>query len=201
MPGPVVNEGSPQDPKTRKGAVRVEMEKMLADAATTGLRSLVVRAGDFLGNSAGSWFAAAMVKPGNPVRSVTYPGKREAGHAWAFLPDLAETIVRLAKIEIDLPDFDVFHFGGHWVEPGVEIAHAVLRAAERPDLPIRRFPWPLVYVGAPFVPLMRELIEMRYLWQAPLRLENRKLVTLLGSEPHTPLDDAVRQTLQAMRCL
>jgi hypothetical protein len=36
------------------------------------------------------------------VRSVTYPGTREIGHAWAYLPDLAETIVRLAAIEQEL---------------------------------------------------------------------------------------------------
>ncbi len=48
---------------------------------------------------------------------------------------------------------------------------------------------------------MRELIEMRYLWQVPLRLDNRKLVKLLGEEPHTPLDDAVAKTLSSMKAL
>ena len=201
--GPVLDESSPQHPKTRKGAVRVEMERMLAEAAETGCRVLVIRAGDFLGNAAGSWFRVAMVKPGpgKPVRSVIYPGKREVGHAWAYLPDLAETVARLAAIEHELPAFEVLHFGGHWVEPGVEIAHAVSRAVGDPRLPIRRFPWPLVYLAAPFVPLLRELVEMRYLWQVPLRLDNNKLVARLGAEPHTPLDAAVGQTLQAMGCL
>jgi len=142
-----------------------------------------------------------MVKAGRPLRSLTYPGRPEVGHAWAYLPDLAETIVRLAKIERQLRAFEVFHFGGHWVEPGIEIGRAVRRAARRPDLRIRRFPWPLVYMSAPFVGFMRELIEMRYLWQAPLRLDNTKLVALLGAEPHTPLDEAVRETLEAMNCL
>jgi nucleoside-diphosphate-sugar epimerase len=201
--GPLLDERSPQQPKTRKGVVRVEMERMLAQAAETGCRALVIRAGDFLGNAAGSWFRAAMVKPGQgrPVRSVIYPGKREAGHAWAYLPDLAETIARLAEIEPELPAFEVLHFGGHWIEPGVEIAHAVRRVVGDPRLPIRRFPWPLVYPAAPFVSFLRELIEMRYLWKVPLRLDNKKLVARLGAEPHTPLDEAVRQTLHAMGCL
>ena len=63
--GAVIYENSPQNPKTRKGAVRVEMESMLEAAASDGVRSLVVRAGDFLGNAPGSWFQAAIVKPGN----------------------------------------------------------------------------------------------------------------------------------------
>jgi hypothetical protein len=45
------------------------------------------------------------------MRSVIYPGKREVGHAWAYLPHLAETFARLAEIERVLPVFDVFHCG------------------------------------------------------------------------------------------
>jgi nucleoside-diphosphate-sugar epimerase len=199
--GAVVDESSPQNPTTRKGAVRVEMERMLAAAAAEGVRSVVVRAGDFLGNAPGSWFRAVMVKPGKPLRSVTYPGIRDVGHAWAYLPDLAETVVRLAEIEQELDTFEVFHFGGHWIEPGVEICHAVRRAAGRPDLPIRSFPWIAVYLASPFSAFMRELLEMRYLWRVPLRLDNRKLVSRLGEEPHTPLDEAVALTLASMGAL
>lgn len=199
--GAVIDESSPQHPVTRKGAVRVEMERMLADAAPQGTRSMVVRADDFLGDSAGSWFRAVMVKPGRPVTSVRYPGTPEVGHAWAYLPDFAATVAKLAAIERRLGDVEVLHFGGHWIEPGVEIAHAVRRAAGRPDLPIRSFPWPLVTLASPFVPFMRELAEMRYLWRVPLRLDKRKLVAILGEEPHTPLDAAVEATLRSMGSL
>jgi hypothetical protein len=34
-----------------------------------------------------------------------------------------------------------------------------------------------------------------------LRLDNRKLVSLIGSEPHTPLDEAVRESLEALGCV
>ena len=40
---------------------------------------------------------------------------------------------------------------------------------------------------------------MRYLWQTPARLENAKLVAFLGEEPHTPLGEAVRTTLAALK--
>lgn len=199
---PLLSEDSPQHPITTKGAVRVEMEQMLADAAGAGTRSLVVRAGDFFGPHApGSWLGAVMVKPDKPVRSLTYPGRRTVGHAWAFLPDLAETVARLAELEHDLAPFEVMHLGGHWLEPGIEIAEAVRRVVGKPDLPVRSFPWLLVYLGMPFSPLMRELPEMRYLWNEPIRLNNAKLVSRLGAEPHTPLDEAVRRTLAGLGCL
>ena len=64
-----------------------------------------------------------------------------------------------------------------------------------------RFPWWLIRLAQPFVPMFREIMEMRYLWQVPLRLSNARLVALLGNEPHTPLDRAVQATLAGQGCL
>ena len=199
---PVVFETSPQHPLTRKGAIRVEMEQMLAAAARDGVRALVIRAGDFFGpHQPSSWFRDVMVKAGRPLRWVRYPGEPEVGHAWAYLPDLAEAVARLADIEATLPAFERLHFAGHWLARGVEIAEAVRRVAGRPELPIRRVPWALFHVAAPFVRLLREILEMRYLWRIPLQLDNTRLRALIGPEPQTPLDEALRQTLAALGCL
>jgi nucleoside-diphosphate-sugar epimerase len=202
--GSRVDEAAPQNPVTRKGRVRIEMEALLRDAAGRGVRSLVVRAGDFFGPGlAGSWFAGLVAKEilahhggGREPRSVAYPaGNPEAGHAWAYVPDLAETMVRLLERDRDLAPFEVFHFGGHWVEPGLAMATAAAVAAGRPDLPVKTMAWwPLVLLS-PFNTFMREVLEMRYLWERPLRLDNRKLVAFLGHEPHTPLDQAVRAAI------
>ncbi|MGJ4918129.1 hypothetical protein [Bradyrhizobium sp. SZCCHNR3003] len=72
---------------------------------------------------------------------------------------------------------------------------AVRRVVGRPDLPVKPFPWITLWLAAPFVRFMREAIEMRWLWKQSLALDNGKLASLLGAEPHTPLDDAVRAAL------
>jgi hypothetical protein len=54
---------------------------------------------------------------------------------------------------------------------------------------------------SPVVPLFRELTEMRDLWDMPIRMGNSRLKGVLGSEPHTPLDAAVRTTLIGLGCL
>jgi nucleoside-diphosphate-sugar epimerase len=135
------------------------------------------------------------------VRFVIYPGRRDVGHAFAYLPDLAETIARLADIEARLAPVEAVHFAGHWLERGVEMAQAIRRVAGVPRAPILPFPAALLYLAAPFSTTLRETIEMRYLWREPLRLDNRKLQALIGGEPHTPLDDAVRTSLAALGCL
>lgn len=200
--GARVDESAPQHPKTRKGAIRVEMEERLKQASDSGVSVLIVRAGDFFGpRVANSWFNYGLVKPGRPLKSVSYPGKPDAGHSWAYLPDLANTIVRLLERQAELAPFDVFHFKGHWFERGVDLAHATRRAAELPAAKIRRFPWFAVTLLSPFVETFREMQEMRYLWAVPLELDNHKLVAFLGCEPHTPLDVALRETLSGLGCL
>ena len=42
---------------------------------------------------------------------------------------------------------------------------------------------------------------MRYLWQVPHRLDNRSLLALIGTEPHTPFDVAVDNALRAIGVL
>jgi NAD dependent epimerase/dehydratase family enzyme len=106
MPGTVYNFGpetfdsiteeSPQRPVTVKGKIRVELEQRLEAAARRGTRVIIVRAGDFFGPGAGNnWFAQAVVKPGRPVKAITIPSDRGVGHQWAYLPDVAETMMQL----------------------------------------------------------------------------------------------------------
>ncbi|HLW92505.1 MAG TPA: NAD-dependent epimerase/dehydratase family protein [Roseiarcus sp.] len=199
---PILREDSPQRPKTRKGAIRVEMERRLSAAAAEGVRSLVVRAGDFFGPGAGNnWFSQGLIAMGKPVTSIANPGRKGVGHQWAYLPDVAETIARLIEREDALGAFEVFHMDGQWDADGTELVRAIARAAGKPNLKAHAFPWWLIIVASPFVTLFREMREMRYLWREPLRMDNSRLKAALGVEPHTPLDVAVRDTLAGLGCL
>lgn len=95
----------------------------------------------------------------------------------------------------------MFHMEGHWDADGTQMIAAIRQASGKPDLKVCRFPWLLMRVLAPFVPLFRELAEMRYLWSTPTHMGNARLVEILGAEPRTPLNIAVRETLAGMGCL
>lgn len=191
---------TPQHPNTRKGTIRAEMERRLAE--TPGLRALVLRAGDFFGprTTGNSWLSAGMVTPGEPVRSVMYPGRPEIGHAWAYLPDVGEAFARLLDRDAALPAFACHHFAGHWLD-GASFVAAIGAAADNPALKTRTLPWRLLPLVAPFNPTMRELIEMEPFWRHPLRLDNASLEAEIGAEPRTPLVTALRVSLEAMGCL
>jgi len=202
---PELREDSPQHPQTRKGAIRVELERRLRLATTQGVRAIVVRAGDFFGPKPGnSWFSQGLVKPGRAVAIVNLPGRAGIGHQWSYLPDVARTMVELLARRESLAPFAVFHMAGHWDADGRQMAEAIRRVVARrsgsaPKL--RAFPWWLVGLASPFVATFRELREMRYLWQEPVRMSNGKLKSVLGDEPHTPLDQAVESALDGMGCL
>lgn len=194
---PLLREDSPQHPGTRKGAIRVKLEERLA---TSGVRSLVVRAGDFFGPISGSsWLTEGLVAKDKPLKSVSYPGPRHIRHNWAYLPDLAATLARLAEIEATLPEVALYNFGGHQLT-GDEIIAALEQVAGR-RLAVKRLPWLALRAISPFVETLREMLEMRYLWDNAVLLDNARLVKTLGVEPHTPLETALKTTLQGQGCL
>jgi len=199
---PDLHETAPQSPVTVKGRIRAEMERRLHAAAMAGAHVLIVRAGDFFGPRAGNnWFSQGLVKPGKPVTVITYPGRSGVGHQWAYLPDVAETMALLLETSKMLDDFAVFQMEGQWDDDGTRMIEAIRRAAGNPNIKVRKMPWKMMRVLMPFVPLFRELVEMRYLWNVPIRMDNKRLKAVLGAEPHTPLDIAVRNTLIGLGCL
>ena len=202
---PLLAEDSPQRPLTRKGAIRVEMERRLEEASRQGARVLIVRAGDFFGPKAGNnWFSQGLVKAGQPVKAVSYPGGPGVGHQWSYLPDVARTMVELLARRERLEPFARFHMAGHWDADGTRMSGAIRKVVARRTgarVGVSAFPWWLLTLASPFVVTFREMHEMRYLWRTPVGMDNAKLVAFLGREPHTPMEEAVEAALDGMGCL
>ena len=203
---------------TDKGRMRQALEQHWQAAAQADrCRVLVVRAGDFFGAHApNSWWVhgvvpalrranwRAAVDAREPqklphVRRIGQPGVPGVGHLWTYLPDFARTVGLLLEQRLQLPRHAVFHTASHWDADGQTLirhtADALAQATgHRPR--VTPFPWWALRVAAPFHAMSRELLDMRYLWQQPLRLSNDALVRQLGhAEPHTPWEQAVRVSL------
>jgi nucleoside-diphosphate-sugar epimerase len=199
----VLNGRTPQQATTRKGRIRVAMERELQSLAANGqLRSIVIRAGDFFGSGSGSWMDLVIVKSLRQGK-LTYPGPLQVPHAWAYLPDLARAFVAAASRADELPAFADLPFAGHTLT-GAELLAAVERAASAlglaPAAGFRRggMPWGVIKLGGLVVPMWRELTEMSYLWRVPHALDGAALQRALGPLPATSLDTALREALLAL---
>lgn len=183
---------TPAAPTTSKGAVRVEVEHRLRRAADDGVQVIVVRLGSFFGATRGAdWFSQAILKDAGVV--VWPTADLSLLHAWSFVPDVATIIVRIATARAALGRFEVFCVPGHNVSGG-EFLAAIDTAGDALGQPRRRrktLPWTAMGLLSPFVPMLRSLRELRYLWQTSHALVDDRLAGIVGPLPHTPLHTAV----------
>jgi nucleoside-diphosphate-sugar epimerase len=190
-----IDETTPMQPSARKGQIRVLIEQRIREATERGLRAVILRAGDFFGAGRGAWLDLVIAKD-MPSGTLTYPGPFELVHEWAYVPDLAQAFVRVAEMRASLPAFDVFGFPGHAVT-GREFLDAIAHATPI-NVTGKRMSWWMVHALSPFVRVSRELSEIAYLWHAPHRIAGDKLRSLIGDVPHTPLQEAVRRSIQEL---
>lgn len=195
-----LTEATPEQASTDKGRLRSTLEAEMAARASNGLRSIVVRAGDFYGGGPGSWFDMVIVKSLAKGKLV-YPGPLDVPHAWAFLPDLARCFVALASTE-GLAPTTRFHFPGHTLTgrqllDAIEIAAIELGLTPKRGLRRSSMPWGLIRALAWAVPMWRELVKMSYLWRVPHALDGKLLTQTIGPLPATSLAHALRRALLA----
>ena len=190
---PLLTPTTPERGDVPKARIRIELEARMAAAAGAGVDSVVIRAGDFFGGpGTGTWFDMGLA-PKLAKGKITYPGNPRIAHAWAYLPDLAQTFVRVAGKRVQLSGHHRLHFAGHTLT-GEDLKWA-LEAHTARALRMSNLPWPIIRLASPFVPMWRELLVMRYLWERPHALDDSALRALIGSVPHTPLPQALRAAL------
>jgi nucleoside-diphosphate-sugar epimerase len=183
---------TPQNPETPRGEIRVRCETLLQAAAARGdIQLIILRAGDFFGPDNGQdWYSFMLASAGKGKVSV--PGAHQIGHAWAYLPDLGRAFEKLAWHRREFSARENFHFAGHFVTNGTLLA--ALRAASPTPLAETRFPWRMFTMVSFVMPLVREVLKMRYLWNNSMALEDARLAAILGPDFATPFDDAVATT-------
>ena len=183
-----------QEAEAPRGAIRIQLERMLAEAARTGgFQVIILRAGDFFGpGNRAEWFEAAMLMDHAKGR-VYHMGDLDMRHSWAYLPDLGRAFVALAEQRKSLEAFTNFHFAGHWVSHG-QLMAAITKAATRPLTPAPLAWWTLRAIGL-VNPVMRDIYRMRYLWLNEMELVDPRLDALLGAGFATPFDEAVAATV------
>ncbi len=192
---PVLDESTPMTTTMRKGRMRIEIEQRIREACDRGMRAIILRAGDYFGAGKGSWLDLVICKEIARQR-LTYPGPLDVVHAWAYLPDLAQTLVRLAEPRASFGSCETFGFPGHAVT-GYQLI-AAIEAVTKSKFNVRPMSWWMIKTFGQLLAIGRELAELEYLWRVPHRISGDKLKAAIGEVPHTPLPDAVAAALRAL---
>ncbi len=199
----LITESTAHAPVNDKGRIRAELEDMIAAAAETGVRSTIMRYGDFFGPDipTSNWFNECTKDI--QKNKLSMAGPADIPHTWAYLPDAVRALEQVAAIRLasnNSPNHVVVPFRGH-VFSFAELQTTIERLTGN-QLSIGRIPWGLFKVLGLVWPLMRDLVAMSYLWKHDIRMDNSTLTQLLGHEPvYTPLDEAVCATIPALRNL
>ena len=190
---PVLDENTPMRPTARKGEMRVEIEQRTREACDRGMRAIVLRAGDYFGSGRGSWLDLVIAKELNRNR-ITYPGPLDVVHPWAYLPDFADTLVRLAEVRDRFPPYETFGFPGYAVT-GQQLIDTI-ETATRATFNVKNMGWWLIKSFGRLTTFGRELAEIEYLWRVPHRISGDRLKAAIGTIPHTPLPKAIAMALR-----
>jgi nucleoside-diphosphate-sugar epimerase len=182
---------TPHTPNTRKGRIRATMEAAYAQAAADGVRSSILRGGDYMAPKDPRAVLTMITLKSLGKGHITAMGTPTARRAYAYLPDMARAAVAIANIRDTLPAFADLPFAGLSFSMA-ELAAEITAQTGKP-LQITQFNWLQIRLLAPFWELPRELLEMRYLYSLPHSLAPEPMARLLPDFQTTPLRDVVAQ--------
>lgn len=177
-------------PVSRKGQIRLDMERELANS---GVQTIILRAGNFIDPARQGCIMSEIYLRDIEKGKVTLPGPKETRQAMCYLPDWGRACVELAEKRHELGQFEDIPFPGHTLS-AQDIKTELERITGR-DLKYTKFPWWLFKVTGPFWELARELTEMRYLWETDHSLSGKRFKEVLPGFEDTAIDDVLRASL------
>jgi len=188
-----MDESSPIEPSSRKGAVRAGVAQMLMDAVKRGdLEALIARSADFYGpnrpaTGALNFLVYSKLAAGAPA---LWMGDLDQAHSFTYLPDAAHALAVLANEreafgEVwHLPTAPDPYSGREWI---MHIAKALAVRAR-----FRLVTSGMARLAGIFSPLVRESVEMMYQYQQPYVFDSSKIARRYGLQA-TPAQQQIAE--------
>jgi len=192
-----VSEDHPREPESRKGRFRKEQEDAAIAAHEPGVfETLVLHLPDFYGPYASNSLAHMMLESLMAGRPARWLGDPDLPHEFVFMPDAARVIVDL--LEHPGCSGRRWNFAGPGAISGRQFAELAANEIGCRARVVRTGRWMLIMAGL-FSPLLRQLIELQYLGETPVLLDDRALDSALGGLHKTPYAEGVRRMVEWMR--
>ena len=184
---------TPHRANTRKGRIRATMEAAYANAAANGMRTIILRGGDFIAPKDPRTILNLITLKPLAKGAITSFGNPSTARTYAYLPDMVRAAVALANIRETLPAFSDNPLPGLCFS--IADLAAEMTAQTGKPLVIKQFSWWQIRLLAPFWELARELLEMRYLYDLPHSLAPETLARQLPDFKTTTLRQVVAEHL------
>lgn len=193
-----IKEDSPMQPNTKKGALRVRLEQMLKEAAQQGhCRVLVLRLPDFWGPNVMNEGIAPIFKAALKGEAMPWLYRNDIPHQLVYTPDAARAFYQLLQLQASAT-YEVYNFGGEVVPSIKAWQQQIAEAAGTTPKYKLHSKWLFKTLGL-FMPVMREIAEMGYLWENTILLNDDKLRRALPDLKLTPMPQAIANTLDWFR--
>lgn len=192
-----VTEEHPKQPHTKKGRIRLAFEQMVFNSRWENARPMIVRLPDYYGPTANqASYLGGTLEAIASGKLAFFIGNMRIPREYIYLPDAANMIVELAGREQA--------YGENWNLPGSDIisGHEIVRIAQQASSTKK----PVIALGKMglsllglFVPVMKEVVEMLYLTEEPLRLSGEKYKRLIGEIPTTKPEVGIAATIRELQ--
>jgi len=194
---PRIREDHPRQPHTFKGQKRKEQEDLVLAADAAGsIRGTILRLPDFYGPGVDRSFLASAFQAALKGGRAQLLGPIDIQHEFQYVPDVGPVALALAA--------ERGAFGRTWnlAGPGTitqrEFVERIFAEAGRKPKMLVANKFMLRLLGL-FNPLLREVVEMHYLFEMPVVLDDSALQELLGGVKKTSYEEGIRATLRAMQ--
>ena len=188
-------EGMPDAATDKKGRLRADMwADALAAHQAGDIRAVEVRGSDYMGTGVGQNGHVSRNVPsalaGKVARVI---GDPDVPHSWTDVLDMARTLAAVADDEGSWGR--VWHAPTNAPRTQREALTDVLAAAGRPAVAVKPFPMRTMRLVGRFNAMVRELMEMSYMFTRPYVLDSSAAEERFGLQP-TPWDEICRRTAQ-----
>lgn len=188
-----VDETHPLNPHTFKGQMRLRQEEILQ---ASPLEWIILRLPDFFGPQAELSHARLIMEAALAGKTADVFLPSTTPHQFVYTPDVGPVVANL--LELDHGWGEVYHFAGSGLITVDAFARKVFAVAGTPAK-LRVAPKWMVWLMGLFSPIMKEFVEMMYLHETPVNLDDSKLERLLGKLHRTSYEAGIARSLDRMR--
>lgn len=191
--GGKVSEDFPKKPHTKKGRIRLKLEKLIKESEVD---ALIAHFPDFYGPNAENTILHYTLEGIVKGKKAGFVGSQNIKREYIYTPDGAKAIVNLA--------IDERAYGQNWNIPGYDSISGIelvkiIRELTGYEKGVFTISKNMIRCLGVFDKNMREVVEMFYLNEQPVVLDGSKYEQIIGEVPQTSYREGLKQTIDYMR--